>query len=791
MLNKNVINTFKKKWFLIFLIGIVIFFSSYIYTTMSYAIDSLRKPTFNFLESHRQEHFSFEMFNYLTEEETKYLTEQGYDVRNIFLLSDLKTVNNDLFYQIMELRKNKFEFNFNNYFIELREIKDISFVINDEEHKGRIIKDSNYINLTMVEEGRKPTELNEIAITKIYADQNNLGINDLLTINNINYKIVGFVLFPDYTFPLMGSNFIIDNARQSLMLLNDSAYEKIVGSELFYYAGLSKEEFNEVAFKKEVIDEYRNIDDLKFISSIITTKNQVRSGVIYDELNGGKAMSLVLSMIIASIAIIIVSILIHKIVKEQRGQIGVLKALGYTKKEIAIPYLIAIILIVSPFLLIGYLAGYYTAPFLRDIYLVIYLLPVINVEASLSIFIVSIFIPLIIFLILSYIVILKILSKLPLELLKPEEEKKGSKLSLLANKLLINKKAKTKFKYTFILRYMSKFYIFLWTIIFSSILILMAISMTNVMDKLIYDYYSRVDYVYQGYIDYHNIDKIILNDNKEKFLSFPDGIYKDDRVTLLGIRPNSKLHSLYDKKGNDITSYLEEGVVITEALNMKYKIKPGNYIDVEVRDVIYNLKVIGITEEYMEYKIYLDINLLSKIVTDSDDEMLFNGVFATEKLNEDNYRFIYNKKAMIDNAKTVTDFVNYMLYILTISAVSIALIVILVLTLLVVGDNYYSVSLLKVLGYNKKEINNMILNSYLIYSIVGYLLSIPLTIFIFKMTEDYLIHGYNMIFPLKIELWHLGIGFILMVVIFYSGVFLAKRNINKISLQEVLKTYRE
>ncbi len=767
------------------------FLSSFLYTIMSYSVDSVKEPTEKFLKFHKQEIFSFEMFNYFTEKELEYIYDKS--LENIYFLNDLKRENQDLFYKIINDRKQKFENKYNDYILELRETKDITYALNNENHSAKIIKDSQIMNLSFIEEGRKPERENEIAITQIYGNKNNLSINDYITIKDKEYKIVGFVLFPDYTLLMFGDVFASDNSRQTVLLLSNKEYENVLGRETFYFAGVSKTEYDEKKFKDNVVNTFRDYNELSFISSIVSTSNQLRSGAIYDELEGSKAMTLMISVVIVSISIVIVSILIHKIVKEQRGQIGVLKALGYTKKEIGIPYIVAIFIIVLPFLLIGYYLGYTYSDIMKNLYLEVYLLPSVSLGHQFNILFVSIFVPLTIFVFLSYFITIKTLSRRPLELLRPEESKKISKLVMFSQKILKNRKAQTRFKYTFIIKNITKFYVFMFTIIFCGILILMSFSMNNVLDKIAFDYYDRVEYEYKGFVDIGKIDEITnaLSDDDEKFLIISDGIYQNDKITLFGIERDSKLHKLYNSRGRNITNKLNEGVIVSKSFIMKYGNKIGDVISVDILGNMHDLKIVEITEEYLEFKIYIYRSYLSVKSTDSDDVSLYNGVFSKVSLDEKLYTYIMNKYDVVDRVENINEFIKCSVLIMTLSAVIIGSIVMLVLTVLIVTDNYYNISLLKVMGYNKKEVNRMILNSYLIYTIIGYLLSIPLVYLILKGIVYYLLHEFNMVFPMSLETVHIIYGFVVTILIFYIGIIMAKRNINKISLQEVLKAYRE
>ena len=118
------------------------------------------------------------------------------------------------------------------------------------------------------------------------------------------------------------------------------------------------------------------------------------------------------------------------------------------------------------------------------------------------------------------------------------------------------------------------------------------------------------------------------------------------------------------------------------------------------------------------------------------------------------------------------------------SAIFIAVIIMFVLTSLTIEDNTYSISLLKVIGYNKKDVNSMILDSYKIYTIIAYLIVLPLTVVSMSFGMKYLASEFGMILPVQLNLLQAILVFVIVLIIFYLGTFSAKRKINKISLQE-------
>ena len=224
---------------------------------------------------------------------------------------------------------------------------------------------------------------------------------------------------------------------------------------------------------------------------------------------------------------------------------------------------------------------------------------------------------------------------------------------------------------------------------------------------------------------------------------------------------------------------------------MKYDKEVGDNIEVKIGDKEYNLNIVGICEEYSDYKIYMNLDELSKVVTGEKSGEFFNGVYSMKHLDEDKYLTVTDKSDILKQSQLMQNFMKYSIYILVIVAMAIAIIVLYVLTTITVEEKYYDVSLLKVMGYSDRKVNSMILNSYFLYSILSFLVSVPIAVSLVNLMVKYLIEYFNMVMPLKFEIWQVFAGGIIVAVIFFIGTLSAKRKINQVPLQEILKQYRE
>lgn len=773
-----------------FAIGIIVFLSSFLYTTMFYAMESLRIGVEKLVACTNQEDFSVEVFNGMLPDELRYVPKEKQLLYSTYTLTELKKVDYKLYEGILQARQKTFEKQYPGNVLEVRSYKDIDFYHEGEAHKIRVYKPSETINLTYIEKGRMPEGAGEIAINRVYTEANNLQLGDEITIDKKTYTLTGNVLLSDMNFPMLGNDFIIDNSKITIGVVPTRTYEKLKGEEAFYFAGIHTIPTTSEQFKKQVVDTVQDHEKLRFVTAIIPTANQMRSGAIYEELKMGKVATLGICILIASLAVMIVGILISKILKNEKVQIGVLKALGYAPWEIAIPYIILLLLLAVPMLVLGYIGGVLVAEPMKAMYLAFYLLPNEPIQTDISVIWVAILVPLGFILGLSFWMIDMMLRKRTIDLIKVGEKEKMPRVGKMVATLLSHTKAQTKFKYTFIFKNTSKFALFFWGICFSSMLILISFMMNGFFDKMTLEYYEQTHYIYDGYLD-PSKPKPRLKSGDEPYLILSNGFYEGDVVTMKGLKTDSTLHTIQDKKGNNITRRLKEGVIANQSFAIMYQVKTGDRIRLQLGDRYITKEVVEISKDYGDELIYFDIEELSLFATNEKSKKLYNGVYSLEPLDQDKYLTTVNKYDMMSQAEQMQGFIKIAIASMMGSAIFISALILYVLTTMTVEDSYYTISLLKVMGYSGKEVNGMILNSYFVYAIITYILSVPMTYCITQFMIYYFSQSFGLVMPMEMQVSHIIGGLCIVIIIFFMGTFAAKRHISNVSLQEVLKAYRE
>lgn len=786
MLFKNVFRTLKKQKVQLILLGLIITLSSFIFTSMNYGIGGILTPTKQYFEEANQEDFSISMMDYLLEDDVLYMQEQCILSTEVYTLSSLRNIDKPCYDKMIAFRLDTILKEYPNINIELREHKDLFYNVDGTSHKVRFLKETSNINTSYFVEGVAPSNGAEIAVSEIYAKLNNLVIGDTIDFNGKNYQISGYVLFPDYSLVILSSDLIFDNRAQTLALVSDDEFEALNATVGVEIAGdlfnMSKSDFESI-----VLDNYRDNTNLPFITNIVLTENNMRSGAIYGEIEGGQAMSLGISIMIASIAILIVGIMVSKVLHSQRGPIGILKSMGYKNSEITVPYIFFIMIMSFPMLVFGYFLGYIAAEPFKNMYLLIYLLPSTAIEQTVTTFITAVIVPFTFIVVVSYFIIKKILSQKPVELLNPQVSASANWLTKIVGKYLKKLKITSKLQHLLLYRNIVKFFVFLIGMFYAAFLILLSFSMIGVFDRMIVDYYENTNHNYIGYCDYVS-SCTPLEGTQEGVIELPSVIMNDEEIYLVGLSPDSVIHPIYDKRGRVITSELEDGIIITKSLSLVKGFGVGDDVIIGVGDQEISFKIVAIAEEYSGEKAYINITTLSQTLTNTDN--YYNTVYSETALNEVDFFIVVSTIDIVKQTQSMQQMINIAVGLLIVVSIVIGAVIIYILTVLTIEDNFYNISLFKVMGYNNKEIDKMILGGYLVYGISIFLITMPLAYFTFEYLQVFFAQYYNVLMPFEFKLWHGAMALVIYVVLFYAGAFSAKRHLNNISLQEAMKMYQ-
>ena len=133
-------------------------------------------------------------------------------------------------------------------------------------------------------------------------------------------------------------------------------------------------------------------------------------------------------------------------------------------------------------------------------------------------------------------------------------------------------------------------------------------------------------------------------------------------------------------------------------------------------------------------------------------------------------------------------FINlYLIVLLEVFMTFLTMIIIALLSNFVLEENAAKISLLKVMGFNKKEIDHMVLNIYTPFILVSIILAIPLSILMMKIIFHFIFGGPNVAFPIKLSVVQMLLSALITLVGYFLSLRLNRKGLNKIPMSIALK----
>jgi putative ABC transport system permease protein len=198
-------------------------------------------------------------------------------------------------------------------------------------------------------------------IERNFAETEGLEVGDIITVvtgsGEVELTIIAIVLSPEYFLLPINPNSLLPYPGDMAVLFVPSPW-------LRDSYGLNTTEVNEFTFlfdgtldEDQVIDEIDGaLEDRIILYS--TPRDEVYGyKLVKDDLEQGKTFSALFAFIILLVAFFIVYVSFTRIVQEQRKEIGILRALGYSQRSVLLSYLYMAFLIGLGGSLVGILLG--------------------------------------------------------------------------------------------------------------------------------------------------------------------------------------------------------------------------------------------------------------------------------------------------------------------------------------------------------------------------------------------------------------------------------------------------
>lgn len=700
-------------------------------------------------------------------------------------------------------------------------IYDLNYIEEEVESTStiRLFKPRNKVNQVCIMDGKLPQSKNEIAIDRMYADNNNYQVGQTIKVGKKKLKITGLVALSDYSALFSkNSDLMFDAIKFGVGIVSDEGFERFKDAKIYYnYAWTyNKKVDNEV----NVSNDFLNVL-VKNVSGIDDYIPQYANQAIHftgDDMGGDEAMMTVLLYIIIGILAFVFAITTKNTIESEAPMIGTLRAMGYTKKEMLIQYMTLPILVSLVACIVGNILGYtYFKDVMAGMYYGSYSLPTYVTIWSGDAFIKTTIIPFIMMVLINYGILMKSLKLSPLKFMKSDIKKvKKNKKTLVLHRLGFF----SQFRLSVILNNLSGYITLFVGVLFAIILLMFGMDMHPVLDHyqdiVVNNMTAKYQYILNTpeSVDTTAIEQVfqtIPQEFRDSFLSLIDDQYDEmydnyktktkgaEAFSLYSLKtlPESTIEediSLYGLQNNSqyihIKSLPKKGVYISKDVADKYNLKKGDRISLKesYKDLRYTFEIKGIYDAPGSMALYMSKSYFNEVFNCQDG--YFNGYFSNKKITDLKDDYIASTITQDDLTKVSRQLnvsMGEMFYLVEGFAIVMFIMLIYLLTKMIIENNKVSISMVKILGYTSKEIQKMYVHATTIVIMISTLLSFGITTWILSYAFKIVFEEYAGWLPFYVE-GSVYIKMFIMTVISYLFVMMIQmRKIKKIPMDEALK----
>lgn len=472
---------------------------------------------------------------------------------------------------------------------------------------------------------------------------------------------------------------------------------------------------------------------------------------------------------------------IHNIEKES-SVIGALYALGVTRGQLLFHYLLNPMLIAFLGGVVGCILGFskYGTGWQMGDSIAYYSLPPMRIVTPGYLLFYSLIMPPVTAVVVNYLVINKKLKCTALSLLRNEQT--AGKAGRIQNMNLGNMKFLLRFQIRQMLREIRSAFAVVIGMFICLLILIMSIDCAVLCINFGNACLEETKYAYMYTYKYPTEDvpeggtpAYVENLKREAY-----GYNLD--VTVLGIDDDNPYFPI-------VTADKKNEIVISSAAAQKFGVKAGDKLvlsdEVNERDYAFTVKnIVNFTSGVY---VFLNRDVMQELFDQEDD--YYNVVFADHALDIDNGRLYatVSKENVEESSQIFTDMMGPMVVMLVAISALIFMIVMYLMMKVMIDRSAFSISLMKVFGYRRREIRRLYLDGNFYVILLGALICVPLAKWSMDLVYPYCIANVAIGMDLKFtpQIYIMIYGGILLCYMVIN--FLLVGRLNKLVPAEVLK----
>ena len=611
----------------------------------------------------------------------------------------------------------------------------------DNESTMRFFKNREEINKVCLMKGELPKAAGEVAIDRMYADNNQLAVGDTITSGERSWKITGLVALSDYSCLFQNnSDSMFDAVKFGVGVVTPEEFDTLNQDKLQYnyswkYEQEPADEVEEKEISEDLMEETGKIVSLESFVPRYTNQAITFTG---EDMGGDKAMMIMLLYIIMVIMAFVFGITISNTIRKEAAVIGTLRASGYTRRELISHYMTLPVLVTLAGALAGNVLGYTV---LKNVcaamYYGSYSLPTYETVWNAEAFLLTTAVPVLIMLVVNFCVLRQKLRLSPLKFLRRDLSGKKQKRAM---RLSPHIKIFSRFRLRVIFQNMSNYLVLFIGILFANLLLMFGLLLpstlahyqTEIQENMLANYQYMLQ-VPMGAMTGSKLEELLNlltfyaevrtdNETAEKFSAYAlntlPGKYKSEEVLLYGVEKDSKY----------VTADLGDGVYISSAYADKFRIRPGDTITLKEKyeKDEYSFTVDGIYDYTAGLCIFMSRDKLNETFDLEDD--YYSGYFSDTPITDIRKKYIgsvVDLDALTKISRQLDVSMGSMMKMVNGFAIMIYMVLIYLLSKIIIEKNAQSISMVKILGYTNWEISRLYILSTTIVVVICLLVSFP------------------------------------------------------------------
>jgi len=657
----------------------------------------------------------------------------------------------------------------------------------------------------------------QVLLDPKYAQANNLSKGGTVTViaqgREISLDVIGTATSPEFIYAVKdAASFVPDSKNFGIFMITNNLAEEIldlsgqVNQVIIKLApGADEKRISELI--KDILQPYG-------ILASYPRKDQFSAAILNGELEQLQTAAVYFSSIFLGIAALIELVMLGRMVKIQRLQIGTMKAIGYSNFQIMLHYTEYALAIGLAGLLLGILPGMLFASSMSKLYASYFSLPEIisgvNIQAIFNSIILSLGVSAAAGLAASR----GVLGVRPAESMRPVSPGKAGKV-FLEKWALVWEKIDLSWKMCLrsVNRNRFRTAVTVLGVMFATGLLVLALFMNDTYNYMLKTFFSR-DQLYDYFVRFDApvketellaISRLDAVTRAEPVLEVPVkikfGSLSQEEV-IMGMLPGAKLKKIWDSSGRPLPVD-GEGLLISESTARKLGVKKGDRVQAEtllgmgpLR--IATLKVAGINSQFVGGVSYTTLEQLNSIL---EEKGVVSGAmlkvapggstdFEKSLSGMNRISSIASRSKELQGLKSNLGYMFVFVFIMVVFAVILGFAIVYNASVISFAERKREMASLRVIGYRVNEVSGLLLKENLLQTVLGVLIGLPFgrlmsETYIYSAMKDeaYAVYSFQIvIYPLT-YLISAASG-VLFIAIAY---WLAVKNIIRLDLVEVLK----